>query len=126
MRVKSIVWVVLLAAALGVVACGGAPGPDAAQVGADESQPGLVEQPSVEAAPPEPTGVIVPDEAAELEPTEGAVAEASIEEAPPAEPALEPHIYRTAPASPGTFVSDQAQFVGATGNPQLIEFFTYW
>jgi hypothetical protein len=125
MRVKAIVWVVLLAAALGMVACGGAPGPDAAQVGADESQPELVEQPSVEAAPPGPTEVVA-DEVAEPEPAEGAVAEASVEEAPPAEPALEPHIYRTAPASPGTFVSDQAQFVGATGSPQLIEFFTYW
>jgi hypothetical protein len=125
MRVKPILWVFLVAVALGVAACGGSPGPDAAQpspqVEMDESG-----QSVVEAAPPEPTEVAVPDEAAALEPTEGAAAEAPVEEAPPAEPALEPHVYRTAPASPGTFVSDQAQFVGATGNPQLVEFFTYW
>jgi hypothetical protein len=127
MRVKPIVWVVLLAVALGVAACGGAPGPDSAQVGSESEaglaeQPGLTEQPSVEAAPPEPTEVAA-DEVAEPSPTVEAVAEAPVEEA---EPALEPHIYRSAPASPGTFVSDQAQYVGATGNPQLIEFFTYW
>jgi hypothetical protein len=132
MRVKPIVWVVLLAVALGVAACGGAPGPDAVQVEGSESgpvqaeQPGLAEQPSVEAAPPEPTEAVVPDQAAEPSPTEGAAVEAPVEEAPPAEAVLEPHIYRSAPASPGVFVSDQAQYVGATGNPQLIEFFTYW
>jgi hypothetical protein len=130
MRVKPIVWVVLLAVALGVAACGGAPGPVAAQVGSESEtglaeQPGLTEQPSVEAAPPEPTEVAA-NEVAEPSPTVEAVAEAPVEEAPPAEPALEPHVYRSAPASPGTFVSDQAQYVGATGNPQLIEFFTYW
>lgn len=132
MRVKPILWVFLLAVALGVAACGGAPGPDAAPVDGSESEPVQAEQseltgqPSAEADSPEPTEAVVADQAAEPEPTEEAAAEEPVEEAPLAEGALEPHIYRTAPASPGVFVSDQAQYVGATGNPQLIEFFTYW
>jgi hypothetical protein len=123
MKSRPILWVVLLAVALGTVACGGAPEPTAAQpspqLEVDESEPELAEQPAptVEEAPPEPAEEVAPEEAAGPEP---------VEEAAPAEPALEPHSYRTAPASPGVFVSDQAQFVGATGNPQLIEFFTYW
>ncbi len=34
--------------------------------------------------------------------------------------------HRAAPAPPDTFVADSAQFVAATGRPQLLEFFTYW
>jgi hypothetical protein len=115
---KPIVWVVLLAVALVAAACSGASEPAAAppapQVEVDESQPALAEQQT----PPEPTAEIVSEEeAAEPEP---------IEEAAPAASAPEPRPHRAAPASPGAFVSDQAQFVGATGSPQLIEFFTYW
>ncbi|GAB4476876.1 MAG: hypothetical protein Kow00124_19490 [Anaerolineae bacterium] len=48
--------------------------------------------------------------------------------APPAEAAPEVDYvsHRAAPAPPDTFVADSAQFVAATGRPQLIEFFTYW
>ena len=32
----------------------------------------------------------------------------------------------SAPAPPDEYRADPASLVGATGNPQLIEFFTYW
>ena len=119
-------WVVLLAVALVAVACGGAPEPTDAQpspqLEVDESEPELAEQPAGQEAPPE---------AAEPEPTEGAAPEEAIEqetveEVAPAEAALELRPHRAAPAPPSEFVADQAQFVGATGSPQLVEFFTYW
>jgi hypothetical protein len=119
---KPILWVVWLAVTLVTVACGNAAEPAAAlpapQLEADESEPELAVQPTDAQAPSEPTGEVVPEEeAAEPEP---------VEQAAPVGSALEPRPHRTAPASPGVFVSDQVQFVGATGSPQLVEFFTYW
>ena len=35
-------------------------------------------------------------------------------------------IHRAAPAPPDVFVSDSPEFVGTTGRPQLVEFFTDW
>jgi cytoskeletal protein RodZ len=119
---KPILWVVWLAIALVTVACGSAAEPTAAppapQLEADESEPELAVQPTDAQAPSEPTGEVAPEE-------EGAEPE-PVGQAAPAESAQEPRPHRTAPASPGAFVSDQAQFVGATGSPQLVEFFTYW
>jgi hypothetical protein len=128
MRGKPILWVVLLVVALMTVACGGAAEPTDAQpspqLEVDESEPELAEQPA---------GQESPSEVAQPAPTEGGVLEEAIEPeqetvegAAPAESSLEPRPHRAAPAPPGDFVADQAQFVGATGNPQLVEFFTYW
>jgi hypothetical protein len=47
--------------------------------------------------------------------------------APPTEEAgFPPRPHRAAPAPPDEFVSDSSAFVGETGAPQLVEFFTFW
>lgn len=40
--------------------------------------------------------------------------------------ALAPAAHAAAPAGPQAFRFDSGEFVGATGSPQLVEFFTTW
>lgn len=69
---------------------------------------------------PAPTAPPTSPAATEAEPTPGGSTSAEID---PAVAALLPD----APAPPdGDFRSDSAAVVGATGRPQLLEFFTFW
>ncbi len=100
-------WILLVVLLVGAAACGGtAPTEAPADSPPVAATVAVLPTPTVEelaAPPPEPTV----DEAA-------AGAAAAI----PGRP--------SAPASPDEYRADPGTLVGATGNPQLVEFFTFW
>ncbi len=107
---------VLLLGALLVAACGPA-APTAVPTAAGEAIP-AGERPT-DLPPTSP-----PTEAAAALPSPTAEMLAGGADAP--QGALAAANHAAAPASPGEYRFDSGEFVGATGNPQLIEFFTTW
>jgi hypothetical protein len=116
MHHRTLFWVGLAAALLVGVACSAA-GPDA-EVPSSE---GVAPPQQAAETPPQPVG-----EAAPAQPQTGAEEAPADAEAQPA-PA-EPLPGRPDAPAPveADFRSDPASVVAATGNPQLLEFFTYW
>ncbi len=92
---------------------------------------GAAPTPTVSPLPPTETAALsaTPTEAAALPTDTLPPPTPTVEEAPPtaAGPDAAEIAGRPAePAPPDVFRSDPATLVGATGNPQLLEFFTYW
>lgn len=107
-------WILLAGLLLGAAACGGT-APAEAPV-----QPATTVPTSASADVPAATVAMMPTptveemvEAPTTPPTEQPAA-AAIPDRP------------SAPASPDQYRDDPEALVGATGNPQLVEFFTYW
>ena len=105
MRYKSLLGVVLLALVLTVAACAppATPAPSPTDAPTEESSVADFPTPTVEVFE--------------------AMPEDSTEEQPQAAMAL---AHADAPASSGEYRFDDSSFVGATGSPQLVEFFTTW
>lgn len=70
-----------------------------------------------------PTATSAPTEVAAVLPSPTAEGLEAVE-AP--QGVLAPAAHAAAPAGPEEFRFDSGEFVGATGNPQLVEFFTTW
>jgi hypothetical protein len=101
---KPIFWIGLLAVLLMAVACSPATAPTA------------VPTEAVEATPAPPTAIPPTD------PFPTPTAESLTDVSGQGADALRP----SAPAAPDEYRFDPPELVGATGNPQLVEFFTTW
>lgn len=110
--------VMVLALVLLVAACGPS-APAAAPTEVGEAMPsgetGNTSSPTEAPAPTEAAAAVLPSPTAEM---------LEAEEAPQA--ALAAAAHADAPAEPQAFRFDSGEFVGATGSPQLVEFFTTW
>lgn len=118
MRHRLLGWGGLLVLALLVSACTAATTPQPTTAALPTDVPANTQAPPTETDIPTEIAAVIPSPTAETLPAEATDAPAN------ADAAMVMHA--DAPASPDEFRSDSGEFVGATGSPQLVEFFAYW